>query len=315
MRPRVLVWALVLVGLLALFINAPWLFQQGYAWYYRGRVGKLPPYADPLKVRLLVLAPHPDDESLAAGGLVQRVLAAGGEVFLAWMTLGDGFQWDAALLDRRVRPGPEDLRHLALRRLEEAKAAARVLGVPEDHLYFLGYPDRGLLHMFLENFYIPYRSPATHLDRVAYPGAFHPGAPYTGEAWEEDLKRVLAEVKPDLVLSPAPEDAHVDHRATAYMALRLMGERGALDRLRFYIVHGGLEWPLPKGLHPALYLEPPPRGRHLPWWRLDLTPEEEERKLQALRAHRSQMELLGRFMEAFVRRNELFSRPEAPASP
>ncbi|APD10490.1 MULTISPECIES: PIG-L deacetylase family protein [Thermus] len=305
-------WLLVLAGLAALFINAPWLLQQAYAWYYRGKVGGLPPYPDPLKVRLLVLAPHPDDESLAAAGLMQKVLRAGGEVYIAWMTLGDGFQWDAALLDRRFRPTPEDLRRLALVRMGEAKAAARTLGVPEDHLFFLGYPDRGLLHLFLENFYAPYRSPATRLDHVAYPGTLSPGAPYTGEAWEEDLKRVWLRAKPDLVLVPAPEDAHVDHRATAYMALRLMGERSALDRLRFYIVHGGLEWPLPKGLHPGLYLEPPPRGRHLPWWRLDLSTEEAERKFQALRAHRSQMEILGRFMEAFVRRNELFSRPESP---
>ncbi|MGC8904921.1 MAG: PIG-L family deacetylase, partial [Thermus sp.] len=84
-----------------------------------------------------------------------------------------------------------------------------------------------------------------------------------------------------------------------------------LDRLYFYVVHGGLEWPLPKGFHPGLPLEPPPRGRHLPWRRLDLTPEEEQAKLQALKAHRSQMELLGRFMEAFVRKNELLA-PYAP---
>ncbi|MFN3180243.1 MAG: PIG-L deacetylase family protein, partial [Thermus sp.] len=263
----------------------------------------------PLRLRLLVLAPHPDDETLAAGGLIQKVQAAGGEVFIAWMTLGDGFQWDAALLDRTLRPRPEDLRRLAERRLVEAKEAARVLEVPEDRLFFLGYPDRGLLHMFLENFYTPFRSPATHLDRVAYPGTYHPGAPYTGESWESDLRRILDQVRPDLVLAPAPEDAHPDHRATAYMALRLLGERGWLQRLRLYIVHGGLEWPLPKGLHPGHYLEVPPRGRNLSWRQLDLTPQEEERKLQALKAHRSQMELLGRFMEAFVRRNELFAGP------
>ncbi|WP_041433804.1 PIG-L deacetylase family protein [Thermus sp. CCB_US3_UF1] len=305
---RGLLWGVfLLLGAGAILLNAPGLFQHAYAWYYRGKVGSLPAYPGPLKVRLLVLAPHPDDEALAAGGLIQRVLAAGGAVYIAWMTLGDGFQWDAALLDRTLRPRPEDLRRLAIRRREEAKAAARTLGVPEDHLYFLGYPDRGLLHLFLENFYTPYRSPATGLDRVAYPGTLTPGAPYTGRAWEEDLGRVLDRVQPGLVLAPAPEDAHVDHRATAYLALRLLGERGWLDRLRFYVVHGGLEWPLPKGLHPGLYLEPPPRGRHLAWQRLDLTPEETRVKLQALEAHRSQMEILGRFMEAFVRKNELFA--------
>ncbi|TFU17761.1 PIG-L deacetylase family protein [Thermus tengchongensis] len=310
--PRAM-WALLLALLLAfLLVNAPWLFQQAYAWYYRARVGELPAWAPAPGTRLLVLAPHPDDESLAAGGLIQRVRQGGGEVYLAWMTLGDGFQWDAALLDRTLRPTPTDLRKLAERRRQEAVAAARILGVPEGNLFFLGYPDRGLLHLFLENFFTPYRSPATHLDRVSYPGTFHPGAPYTGEAWESDLRAILERVRPDLVVSPAPEDAHPDHRATAYLALRLLGERGWLERLRFYVVHGGLEWPLPKGLHPGLYLEPPPRGRHLLWHRMDLTAEEEDVKLKALRAHRSQMEVLGRFMEAFVRKNELFTPPQGP---
>ncbi|WP_460362096.1 PIG-L family deacetylase [Thermus antranikianii] len=134
-----------LILLTALVINAPWLLQQGYAWYYRGRVGALTPWEGSFRQRLLVLAPHPDDETLAAGGLIQKVQASGGQVFIAWMTLGDGFQWDAALLDRTLRPRPEDLRKLAERRLGEAKAAARTLGVPENHLFFLGYPDRGLL--------------------------------------------------------------------------------------------------------------------------------------------------------------------------
>lgn len=299
-------FVLAFLGLLALLINAPWIFQWIYAWSYRGKVAALPPFAFDKKARLLVLAPHPDDESLCCAGLIQKVLAGGGEVYLAWMTLGDGFQWDAALLDRALPPKPADLQELALRRREEARAAASILDVPGDHLFFLGYPDRGLLPMFLQNFYFPYRSKATGLDRVAYSGTLSPGAPYTGESWESDLRRVFEVSRPTLVLAPAPEDAHPDHRATAYMALRILGEMGALDRMAFYIVHGGLEWPLPKGLHPDLPLEPPPRGRRLPWHRLDLSPEEEKRKLEALRAHRSQMALLGRFMEAFVRKNELF---------
>ncbi len=300
-----------LLFLLFLLINAPWISQQAYAFYYRFRVGSLPPLAVSPGTRLLVLAPHPDDESLCCAGLIQKVLRTGGQVYVAWMTLGDGFQWDAALLNRTLRPTPKDLQALALRREKEARAAAQALGIPEGHLYFLGYPDRGLLPMFLEHFYTPYRSRATGLARVAYEGALSPGAPYTGEAWEGDLRRVLKEAAPTLVLAPAPEDAHPDHRATGYMALRLLGEMDALDRLLYYVVHGGLEWPLPKGLHPGLYLEPPPRGRHLLWRRLDLSPEEEKTKLQALKAHRSQMELLGRFMEAFVRKNELFA-PYAP---
>src|SRR5262249_9672320 len=41
--------------------------------------------------RLLVLAPHPDDEALGAAGLIQRVVGAGGSVRVVLMTSGDAF--------------------------------------------------------------------------------------------------------------------------------------------------------------------------------------------------------------------------------
>ena len=41
--------------------------------------------------KLLVIAPHPDDEVLGAGGLMQRVRAAGGMVHVVYLTDGDGY--------------------------------------------------------------------------------------------------------------------------------------------------------------------------------------------------------------------------------
>ena len=40
---------------------------------------------------LLVIAPHPDDETLGAGGLIERVRAKGGTVRVVLITAGDGF--------------------------------------------------------------------------------------------------------------------------------------------------------------------------------------------------------------------------------
>ncbi|MBI0445493.1 PIG-L family deacetylase, partial [Deinococcus sp. DB0503] len=56
----------------------------------------------------------------------------------------------------------------------------------------------------------------------------------------------------------------------------------------------------------------PPRGHRLPWTRVDLTPEEQDTKLRALRAHASQMAVMPRFLKAFVRSNELLTPPTAP---
>ncbi len=44
--------------------------------------------------RLLVLAPHADDETIGAGGLIARVKAAGGSAFVLVFSVGDLRHWD-----------------------------------------------------------------------------------------------------------------------------------------------------------------------------------------------------------------------------
>lgn len=302
--------ALIVVVILFLVINAPGLFAVGYRLWYIPRVAGFPTVALGQE-RLLVLSPHPDDETLCCAGAIQRVLEQGGQAYVVWLTSGDGFEWDVTLTQRTLRPRGRASLELGNRRILEAHKAAGILGIPEVNLYFLGYPDRGLLPM-IANPAQRYRSPLTGVDAVPYTETLSPGAAYTGQNLERDLERVLGTVKPTLILAPSPKDAHPDHRATGELAIRVLGRRGELDRLRYWIVHGGLEWPLPKGLHTTLPLEPPPRGRGLEWERLDLSPEEERTKLEATRAHLSQMELLSRFMLAFVRQNELFSATPLP---
>lgn len=258
--------------------------------------------------RVLLVSPHPDDETLCCAGSIQQALAAGAQVWIVWITSGDGFEFDAIYLDRRPRPRPRQMIALGERRIREATAAAGVLGVPPSHLRFLGYPDGGTLSLFLENYAAPYTSRYTAKNAVPYPEARSPGALYTGANLERDLAAVLDNVKPDVVLAPSPQDQHPDHRAASYFVTRLLAERGELGKLRLWIVHGGLEWPLPKGLHEGFPLIVPPRGMGLAWERLDLTPAQEKRKLAALREHSSQIAVLDRFMLAFVRTNELLTR-------
>lgn len=74
---------------------------------------------------LLVIAPHPDDAELHAGGLIARHAQAGRRVVIADATAGElGSRGDAA------------------RRAREAAAAAEILGVQRE---CLGLPDGGLL--------------------------------------------------------------------------------------------------------------------------------------------------------------------------
>ncbi len=318
-RFRRILWYLLATLLLigALLINAPGISARYYQWRYAPAVAALPE-AQPYSAadRLLVLSPHPDDETLCCAGSIQQALEAGAAVHIVWLTSGDGFELDGVLVEGELRPQGAGMLELGEQRIGEAKAAAALLGVPQENLFFLGYPDGGLLHLFTANYTTPYRSRYTGETAVSYPEAVSPGQPYTGENLEGDLRRVVAGVQPTVVLAPSPEEIHPDHRATSYLALRLLGERGELAKLRFYIVHGGLEWPLPKGWHEGLALFPPPRGKGLAWLRIPLTPEQISVKASAVRAYRSQMEVLGRFMAAFVRTNELQTlEPLPPVGP
>jgi len=73
--------------------------------------------------RLLVIAPHPDDEVLGAGGTIARFSAAGSEVTVVCVTRGQPPRFEAAFVDQ-VRA--------------EAKVAHEILGVAET--IFLDHP-------------------------------------------------------------------------------------------------------------------------------------------------------------------------------
>ena len=93
---------------------------------------------------LLVVAPHPDDETLCCAGIIQRVVHAGGQVSIVWITSGDASELDMLLIEHRLFSAAK-ARELGARRMREARAAANLLGVPAARQLFLGFPDRGVL--------------------------------------------------------------------------------------------------------------------------------------------------------------------------
>lgn len=256
---------------------------------------------------LLVVSPHPDDESLCCAGAIQRVLKAGGHVSIVWLTSGDGSELDLIVVEKSLFIKPRKLRDLAQRRMQESREAATILGVPADHLYFLGYPDRGVLPIITDYYMTPYRSKFTDATAVPYPTALSPGRAYTGQNLERDFETVLDRVHPTLVLAPSPRDSHPDHRATGIVAIRAMARRNELSKVRYWIVHGGELWPTPRGYEPDLELNPPPLGHGLSQTPFKLDAAEEQRKHAAISAYRTQMEVMSSFLLSFVRTNELYS--------
>ncbi len=268
------------------------------------------------RTSLLVVSPHPDDETLCCAGVIQRVIAAGGRVSIVWITSGDAERM-SLLLAGSLLGDPVKARALGAQRMAEAREASRLLGVPAAGQLFLGYPDGGLQALLSDHRTLPYVSAATAVAAVPYPDALFPGHPYTAESLEHDFRAVLERVRPSLILAPSELDTHPDHRAAGLLAMAQGVRAGSAPQLRYWIVHGGEGWPSPRGLLAGVPLTAAPRARGLEPLPFALAPAEEDRELLALEAHRTQMRVMAPFLLAFVRTTELFSsRPQlAPPLP
>jgi LmbE family N-acetylglucosaminyl deacetylase len=85
--------------------------------------------------RPLILAPHPDDESLGCGGFIAACCERGRQPVVAILTDGA-----ASHPGSRQYP-PQRLRQL---RKQEARRAVAALGLASENLVFLNYPDTAL---------------------------------------------------------------------------------------------------------------------------------------------------------------------------
>jgi LmbE family N-acetylglucosaminyl deacetylase len=267
---------------------------------------------------LLVVAPHPDDETLCCAGVMQRVVEARGRASVVWITSGDAERLGLWLSAGVFWRSSARARELGVLRMAEARAATAVLGVRAEGQLFLGYPDGGVLALLGENRTTPYTSRATGAAAVPYTEAVFPGHPYTGESLERDFAAVLERTRPTLILAPSPRDEHPDHRAAGLLTIAVSERLGALPRVHYWIVHGGEGWPSPRELMPGVPLTAAPVSRPLAPAAFALTPAEEDRKLRALRAYPTQMRAMAPFLLAFVRSDELFyplAGPQARGPP
>src|SRR5215813_10810147 len=97
--------------------------------------------------RILIVAPHIDDESIGAGGYAIDAMANGADVYVVFLTAGDCNRFSARLMNKTLAPLPASYLSVGRTRIGEAKKAMQLLGIAPDHYFLLGYPDRGLQAM------------------------------------------------------------------------------------------------------------------------------------------------------------------------
>src|SRR5262249_7652114 len=101
--------------------------ERGYAYALLPE----PPLTLNAHDRLLVLAPHPDGETVANGGLILAARAAGAAIRIVWATAGEQNPWAQLAHEGRWPRSPADRRRWGALRREESRAALRMLGAED----------------------------------------------------------------------------------------------------------------------------------------------------------------------------------------
>lgn len=143
------------------------------------------PFTDPLPEAVLVMAPHPDDETLGCGGTLARLAASGCRVSVAFVTDGRSSH------PGHSRHGPEAI--AALRR-REAEQALATLGIEGGGAHYLSGRDGGLSSM-----------EATERERLS------------GE-----MRALVLRVRPDVVMLPCRGDGSDEHEASFALLARAL---------------------------------------------------------------------------------------------
>ncbi|HUB88761.1 MAG TPA: PIG-L family deacetylase [Dyella sp.] len=173
----------------------------------------MPPWPVSAQTRLLVLAPHPDDETLGCGILLQQVLAAGGEIRILLLTDGDNNPWPQRYLERRLLIDSDARVRWGVKRRAEVVCALERLGAPASALHPLGWHDMELTDRLR--------------DEVA--GSLEP------------MRAAIAAFRPTIVCSPALRDSHPDHGAAHVLCRLALAGMACAPMLLAYPVHGGAE--------------------------------------------------------------------------
>jgi LmbE family N-acetylglucosaminyl deacetylase len=148
---------------------------------------------------ILVVAPHPDDETFGASGVICKCLANAGRVTIVFLTSGGASHKGCCDI-----PSAE----LETKREITSRRAAQLFGISDTNLHYLRLPDGRLPHRDQPGF-----TEATEL-----------------------LAAILKTVKPSQVYATHPAEGWSDHTAGAQMAESAIQSANSNAELFYYCV-------------------------------------------------------------------------------
>ena len=163
--------------------------------------------------RLMLIAPHPDDEALACSIILQHAVRAGAAIRVIYATDGDDNPWPQRVLERKWRLNAADRKRWGKLRRAEALAALRALGVRASDARFLALPDQKLTALLM-------RDCRSTIERFA---------------------AIIVDWAPTHLLVPSIADTHPDHSALAVMLRLVLSEFFSHEpdlSIWSYAVHG-----------------------------------------------------------------------------
>jgi len=265
--------------------------------------------------RILILAPHPDDEVIGCGGIIQAATKTGAEIKVLYLTEGEHNPISLVTYKKRLffKDKQQAFIKLGKVRKQESTEALGTLGIDETRLIFLDYPDSGIMPIFVEHWGRgnEYQDSLTGLYQAAEGEGVIPNSPYTGEAILNEIENVLRDFKPTKIFCSHPLDQHGDHIGM-YLFLKIalwdLGKEIPKPEIYLYLVHYR-RWPSPRGFHPDKRLFPPEQlgALNLSWFTFPLNSAQIERKRLAVMKFQSQIRYSRDYLLSFVRSNEIFS--------
>lgn len=275
---------------------------------------KAMPALEPFKKneRVLILAPHPDDEAIACAGVIQEALNSGAKVKVVYLTNGDHNELAFIVYEKRITVRQGEFIHMGQVRQKEAVKAMKSLGLSENDLVFLGYPDFGTFAIFCNYWRTqrPFRDRLTRISNVPYKNNPSYGAPYYGESILNDLVSQVLDYQPDKIFVSHPFDVNVDHKSLyLFLQVVLSDLEGKIPSPKVYpyLVHC-VGWPKPRHYHPELELYPPDKfiDSKINWQRFNLSFKQLDKKHQSILFYNSQTQSSAFYLLSFARENELF---------